>query len=58
MTTRQAVKFFGSKAAMARACKRTAQAVQNWGTRPPLDAQRDLEKASGGKLQADYLVKR
>lgn len=53
MTTNQALRHFGSQAALAEALGIRAQSVQQWGERPPLLRQQQIEKVTGGKLQAD-----
>lgn len=53
MTTQEAIDFFGGKREMAEALKITTQATYQWGDKPPLLRQFELERISGGKLKAD-----
>lgn len=53
MRTDDVVKFFGSKAAVARAIGVTKGAVTNWGEIVPESSIWRVEHASKGKLRAD-----
>jgi len=53
MTTEQAIKHYGSKAAIAKALKINPQSLTDWGTRPPKLRQLQLAIHSEGKLKAD-----
>lgn len=52
MKTKDAVKFFGSKAALARALGVERQAVTNWGDTVPEGRQYQIEVITRGKLKA------
>jgi DNA-binding transcriptional regulator YdaS (Cro superfamily) len=56
MNTHDAVKFFGSKAQIARILGISKQAVSNWRDKVPLRAALLLEQASYGKLIAERPV--
>lgn len=54
MYTRDAVKFFGSRAEIARRLKsRTKSAVYQWGELVPLLAAHELSELSDGELKVD-----
>lgn len=53
MTKNQALRHFGSQAALAEALGIRAQSIQQWGDRPPWVRQQQLEEVTGGKLKAD-----
>ena len=53
MTTQEAIDFFGGQRKMAEALKITTQATFQWGERPPMLRQFEIERISGGKLKAD-----
>jgi len=50
--TKSAIKWAGSKAALARVVGVSPQAVSNWPEIVPFDRQGYLEKTSNGKLRA------
>ena len=53
MKTQDAIKYFGSKAAVASVARLTRAAVSQWGDRVPLGTAGLLEKISNGKLRVD-----
>jgi len=53
MTTNDAIKHFGSAAALARALGIGRSAVQQWGEKPPVPRQYQIEVVSGGALKAE-----
>jgi len=53
MKTQEIVAVLGSKRATAKLLGISTQAVQKWGTYPPLDKQFQLEVLTKGKLKAD-----
>jgi len=53
MTTKQAIKHFGSKAEVARALGITIEAVIQWDKHPPMLRQFQLEKLTNGELKVD-----
>jgi len=53
MTTSHAVKYFGSKAALARALGINKGAVSQWGETIPQGRAYQIEVLTGGKLKAN-----
>ncbi|MGL6529359.1 Cro/CI family transcriptional regulator [Aeromonas hydrophila] len=53
MTTSHAVKYFGSKAALARALGINKGAVSQWGETIPQGRAYQIEVLTSGKLKAD-----
>jgi DNA-binding transcriptional regulator YdaS (Cro superfamily) len=53
MKTNHAVKYFGSKAALARALGINKGAVSQWGERVPKGRAYQIEVMTGGRLKAD-----
>lgn len=53
MTKDEAITFYGSQDALARAIGVKQPTVSGWGEYPPLDRQIDIEVATGGRLKAD-----
>lgn len=53
MTTKQAISFFGGVYELAAALKISPPAIYQWGDRPPMLRQYELEKKTGGILEAD-----
>lgn len=53
MTTEEAITFYGSQDALAKAIGVKQPTVSGWGENPPLPRQIDIEVATGGKLKAD-----
>lgn len=53
MTTDEAVQHYGSATALGRALGITRSAVQQWGERPPIPRQYQIQVKTGGKLRAD-----
>ncbi|HHW4403769.1 TPA: Cro/CI family transcriptional regulator [Aeromonas hydrophila] len=53
MKTNHAVKYFGSKAALARALGINKGAVSQWGEKVPKGRAYQLELMTGGQLKAD-----
>ncbi len=53
MTTSHAVKYFGSKAALARALGINKGAVSQWGETIPKGRAYQIEVLTGGKLKAN-----
>ena len=53
MKTAQAIKHFGSKAAIARVLKIKPQSLNCWGERPPAVRQFQLAHHSEGALKVD-----
>ncbi|MDX7693596.1 Cro/CI family transcriptional regulator [Aeromonas caviae] len=53
MTTSNAVKYFGSKAAIARALGINKAAVSQWGETIPEGRAYQIEVLTGGKLKAN-----
>lgn len=53
MTTSNAVKYFGSKAAIARAIGINKAAVSQWGETIPEGRAYQIEVLTGGKLKAN-----
>ena len=51
MTTRQAIRYYGSQQALADALGITQQAVSAWGERPPILRQYELQELTGGALR-------
>lgn len=58
MTTDEVVKFFGSKAAIARALGCQASTVTMWGCEPPKSRQWQLQVLSKGKLKVSADIKK
>lgn len=58
MTTSNAVKYFGSKAAIARALGINKAAVSQWGETIPEGRAYQIEVLTGGKLKADPIPPR
>lgn len=52
MKTQEAIRFYGSGAALAAALGITPGAISMWGEEPPRIRQIDIENLSGGKLKA------
>jgi len=50
--TSDAIRFFGSKAELARALGIKRQAITSWRDRVPLARQYQIEQLTGGKLKA------
>jgi hypothetical protein len=55
MTKAEAIAFFETEAALARACGIKAQSVQDWDEVPEV-RQLQLHKVTGGKLAADPAI--
>jgi len=53
MTKKDAVKYFGSQSAIARALGIRPHAVSQWSDIPPLLRQYQIQSATRGKLRAD-----
>lgn len=53
MTKEEAITFYGSQEALARAIKVKQPTVAGWGEYPPLTRQIDIEVATDGKLKAE-----
>lgn len=53
MTTKQAISFFGGVYKLAEALKISPPAVYQWGDRPPMLRQFEIERKTGGILTAD-----
>lgn len=53
MTTDEAVRYFGSQHALATAIGCKQPAISQWGERPPLLRQYQIQLLTGGKLVAD-----
>lgn len=53
MTRKQAVAYYGSVAALADALGVKVQAVYQWGDRPPMLRQYQLERMTKGALRVD-----
>jgi DNA-binding transcriptional regulator YdaS (Cro superfamily) len=58
MRTEDAVKHFGSKAALADALGIRQPSVQEWGEYPPEERQLDIQRITDGKLRAERAVLR
>lgn len=56
MTKQQAIEFFGSQAAVAKALGIKQPSVAEWGLYPPEDRQLELHRLTGGKLAAEPSV--
>lgn len=54
MKTADAIQFFGSKAAIAKALRLSPAAISQWGEQVPMRRQFEIEHVSGGALRADY----
>lgn len=52
MRTEEAVKFFGSRAELARALQIRRQSINDWGETVPLARQYQIERLTRGKLKA------
>lgn len=52
MTTQEAIKFYGTVAALAKALNVSVQAIYDWDEEPPALRQFQLERLSGGELKA------
>lgn len=52
MKTTEAIKFFGSKAALAEALGIKQQSINDWSDTVPFIRQQQIEKLTGGKLKA------
>ena len=53
MTTNEAIAYFRTRAALARAIAVTPGAVSQWGEHPPIGRQYEIEVRTGGDLKAD-----
>lgn len=53
MTTKEAIAYFGSIKALADELKVWPQTVYQWGERPPLGRQYELELKTRGELRAE-----
>jgi len=53
MTRSEAIRFFGSQAALAKSLGIGRASVNNWGEQIPLGRQYQLEVLTGGALKAD-----
>jgi hypothetical protein len=53
MTTKEAIKHYGSIKALADALKVWPQTIYQWGERPPMSRQYELELKTKGELKAD-----
>lgn len=53
MTTAEAINHFKTTVALARALGVTPSAISQWGERPPLGRQYQIEVRTGGALRAD-----
>lgn len=51
MTTKQAIRHFGSTLKLAMALRIERQAIYQWGDSPPLLRQYQIEKLTNGKLK-------
>ena len=58
MTTEEAVKFFGSKAGIARALGCQPSTVTMWGDEPPRSRQWQIQVLTKGKLKVSPEVKK
>jgi hypothetical protein len=56
MTKNEAIKYFGSSVALARALGITRGAVTNWGDRIPIVRQYQIQVLTDGSLLADELA--
>lgn len=54
MKTADAIQFFGSKSAVAKALRVSPAAISQWGEQVPMRRQFEIEHVSGGALRADY----
>lgn len=52
MKTQDAIRFFGTKASLARALRITKQAVNGWGNTVPLGRAYQIEVLTNGRLTA------
>lgn len=52
MTTTEAINFFGSAAALARALKIKAPSISEWGDYPPIGRQYQIQVLTKNKLKA------
>jgi hypothetical protein len=59
MTKQEAIDFFGTQVALARALDITQSSVAEWGVYPPEPRQLQLQRVTGGQLraEADVLAK-
>jgi 3-deoxy-7-phosphoheptulonate synthase len=53
MKTTEAIAYYGSKAALARALRLTRGAITRWGEEPPVGRQHQLQALTLGQLRAD-----
>ena len=53
MTTEEAIQHFGGRKALADALGVWPQVIYQWGERPPMGRQYELEVKTGGVLKAD-----
>lgn len=53
MTTKEAVDYYGSVRALAQALGVSTQLIYQWGERPPIGRQYELQVKSSGALLAD-----
>lgn len=53
MTTQEAIEFFGTKAAIAKALGCSPAAVTMWGDEPPFVRQYQIQRLTKGKLKAN-----
>lgn len=52
MKTKDAIRFFGTQAELARALGITRQSIKSWGETVPLARQYQIERMTSGKLRA------
>lgn len=53
MTTKEAIEHFGGIKALADALGMWPHPIYQWGDRPPMARQYEIEVKTGGKLKAD-----
>ena len=53
MKTTEAISYFGTKAALARALGVTRGAITRWGEEPPIGRQHQLDRLTYGRLRVD-----
>lgn len=54
MTTDEAIKFYGTKKALAQALDIWPHVISRWGKYPPMARQYELEVKTRGELKADH----
>ena len=53
MTTKEAADYYGGKRQLAEALGVWPQVIYQWGERPPMSRQYEIEVRTGGQLLAD-----